>query len=213
MMNEYFAGLDLGQSRDFTAIAIVERAETRGEWDAAAYGYRKETALRLRYLERVPLGTAYPDVVERVRKVMRSPALAGRRVLAADATGVGRPVVDLLREADPGCPVWPVLITGGEAEGSGQGYFRVPKRDLILGLQVLIQGGQLQIAGGLRYGPALVREMAEMKVRVSGAGREQFGVWREGEHDDLVLGVALACWAERRARPRNGVGPRGERLL
>jgi hypothetical protein len=148
-----------------------------------------------------------------VARVMRSPALAGKRCLAVDATGVGRPVVDLLRPAELGCPLWPVLITGGDAEGQGQGYFRVPKRDLILGLQVTIQRGDLQIASGLSYGAALVREMAEMRVRVSGSGREQYGVWRAGEHDDLVLAVALACWAERRSRPRGGVGERWGRLV
>ena len=30
---QYFVGLDLGQSRDFTAIAVLERAELMGEWD------------------------------------------------------------------------------------------------------------------------------------------------------------------------------------
>lgn len=212
-MSEYFAGLDLGQSQDFTALAIIERAQLTGEWDAAAYTYRTETALRLRHLERVPLGTPYPDVVARVRKVMGSPTLSGRRRLAVDATGVGRPVVDLLRGADLGCQLWPVLITGGDTEASGQGYYRVPKRDLIIGLQVMIQRGELQIAGGLSYSAALVREMAEMRVRVSGAGREQYGGWREGEHDDLVLAVALACWGVRRVWKSTGVGERTGRLV
>jgi hypothetical protein len=31
-------------------------------------------------------------------------------------------------------------------------------------------------------------------VRTTAAGHEQFGVWREGQHDDLVFAVALACW-------------------
>ncbi len=32
-MNRYFVGVDLGQSRDYTAIAVVERAERTGAWD------------------------------------------------------------------------------------------------------------------------------------------------------------------------------------
>lgn len=212
-MSDYFAGLDLGQSQDFTALAIVERTQLKGDWDAAAYAYRKETALRLRYLERVPLGTPYPDVVARVEQVMGSPALAGKRHLAADATGVGRPVVDLLRRASLDCSLWPVLITSGNTEGSGEGYYRVPKRDLIIGLQVMIQRGELQIAGGLSHGAALVREMSEMRVRVTSGGREQYGVWRYGEHDDLVLAVALACWGVRRVWRETGCGPRRGRLV
>jgi len=33
-----------------------------------------------------------------------------------------------------------------------------------------------------------------MQVRVSATGHEQYGSWRDGEHDDLVLAVAMACW-------------------
>jgi hypothetical protein len=31
-------------------------------------------------------------------------------------------------------------------------------------------------------------------VKVSAAGNEAFTGWRERDHDDLVLAVALACW-------------------
>ena len=71
-------GVDLGQSRDFTAIAVVERAERTGAWDPVMFAWRKVVALQLRYLERVPLGTPYPEVVERVGRVTRSRELAGR---------------------------------------------------------------------------------------------------------------------------------------
>ena len=108
-----FVGLDLGQSRDFTAIAVLERAELRGDWDPAMYAWRKTTALRLRHLERVPLGTPYTEVVDRVVVVTRSGELAERCHLIADATGVGRPVLDMLRRAGLGCRrLWPVIDHG-----------------------------------------------------------------------------------------------------
>ena len=110
-------------------------------------------------------------------------------------------MVDLLRVAKPGCLVMPAVITSGQRESLCDGYYGIPKRDLIVGLQVLLQQGNLHIAGGLKYGPALAAEMAAMEVRVSSAGREQFGAWREGTHDDLVFAVALACWAAKRMRP------------
>ena len=44
-MDRFFVGVDLGQSRDFTAIAVVERAETTGEWDAAKFAWRKVVKL------------------------------------------------------------------------------------------------------------------------------------------------------------------------
>ena len=83
----YFVGLDLGQSRDYTALAVLERAELTGAFDPAMFAWRKEVALRLRYLERVPLGTPYPDIVERVRRTTRAPELDGRCQVAVDATG------------------------------------------------------------------------------------------------------------------------------
>ena len=89
------------------------------------------------------------------------------------------------------------------------GYYRVPKRDLIVGLQLLLQRRGLQIAKGLKFGPVLAREMAEMRVKITPSGNEQYGAWREGEHDDLVLAVALACWGVRKAWPGGGDGEEG----
>ena len=194
---QYFVGLDLGQSQDFTAIAVLERAELVGDWDPVMFAWRKAIELRLRHLERIPLGTPYTEVVERVVAVTRSADLEGRCQLIADATGVGRPVMDMLRRAGLGSSrLWPVLITGGDLETQVDGHYRVPKRDLIVGLQLLLQRRGLLIALGMQYGPVLAQEMAEMRVKT-----EQYGAWREGEHDDLVLAVALACWGVRKAYP------------
>jgi hypothetical protein len=52
------------------------------------YAWKKPVALRLRFLERLELGTPYPEMVERVVRVTRSPELEGRCHLAVDATGV-----------------------------------------------------------------------------------------------------------------------------
>jgi hypothetical protein len=208
VMGQCFVGLDLGQSQDFTAIAVLERAELVGEWDPVMYAWRKTVALRLRHLERIPLGTPYTEVVDRVVAVTRSGELAGRCHLIADATGVGRPVMDMLRRAELGSSrLWPVEITSGTLERYADGHYRVPKRDLIVGLQLLLQRRELQIAKGMKFGPVLAREMAEMRVKITPSGNEQYGAWRDGEHDDLVLAVALACWGARKAWP---CAPRGE---
>jgi hypothetical protein len=205
-MNRFFVGLDLGQSHDFTAIAVVERVESVGEFDKAVWAPRKAVAARLRYLERLPLGTPYPEVVGRVGQVVRSPQVAGACHLIVDATGVGRPVVDMLRAERLPCRLAPALITAGYQENQTNGYYHVPKRDLITGLRVLLEQQGLQIAARLEHGRALVTELAEMRVKVSIAGNEQYGAWREGTHDDLVLAVALACWGMRKAYPASAAG-------
>ena len=199
-------GVDLGQAKDFTALAVLECAEVLGAWDAIMYDHRKHIELRLRHLERLPLGTPYPTVAERMVKITRSEAIAGRCTLVVDATGVGRPVVDLLKRERPGCLVMPVNITGGASESRNGDYYGVPKRDLVTGVQVLLQCGGLQIASGIPHGEALVAEMADMRAKVTAAGNTQFGAWREGAHDDLVLAVALACWAARKRYPQGPYG-------
>ena len=205
-MEWYFVGADFGQSRDYTAIAVLERAEVVGKFDHAVRAHEKTVALRLRYLERIPLGTPYPEVVERVVRVTRNKQLAGRCHLVVDGTGVGRPVVDMLRRAKPDAILMPVTITGGQVETIDQGFYRVPKRDLIIGLQVLLQRGELQIAARLQFGQKLVEELMAVEVRVSPAGNEQYAAWREGTHDDLVFAVALAYWSALKAFPN---GPQG----
>jgi len=206
----FFVGVDLGQARDPSAIAVVEFGALRDGWDAVAAAWKKKTVLRLRHLERIALGTTYPEVAERVAGVTRSAELNQRRHLAVDATGVGRPVVDLLRGKRLGSTRFlPATITGGESESYADGYYRLPKRDLMTWLQVLLQREQMQIAASLKWRTALMEEMGAMEVKTTGPGREQYGAWREGAHDDLVFAVALACWAAKTANPEMARGDGG----
>ena len=146
MFESYFIGLDLGQSHDFTAIAVLERAVLQREFNHAVWAFRKEVQLHLRHLERVPIGTPYPDVVRRVVEITRSPLLTGPVHLAVDNTGVGAAVTDLLRAAQPKAALLPVTITGGDTQNFSHGNHRVPKRDLIVGLQLLRLAGRPHVA-------------------------------------------------------------------
>ena len=142
--------------------------------------------------------------MERVKEVVRWGELAGRSTMIVDATGVGTPVVDMLKRAGLGCLLAPVLITGGDLQRREQGYYMVPKRDLMAGMVVRLERGQLKIAAGLKGGEQLMREMAGMRVRVRASGREEYGARRAGEHDDLVVAVALACWGGGKYYPGDG---------
>jgi hypothetical protein len=73
----------------------------------------------------------------------------------------------------------------------------------------MLETGSLRIAAGLREGETFIKELTGMRVKVSAGRREQFGAWREGTHDDLVLAAALACWRARWA----GVGEQRKRLI
>jgi hypothetical protein len=203
----YYLGLDLGQRQDFSAIAVVERRERQ----SSAFAPPELDSLAVRLLERVPLGTPYPEVVDRVRTIAQMQELRGHCCVAVDATGVGAPVVDLLRSAGIGCEICAVTITGGEkaqSSGSWAGVTRwsVPKQDLIAGMQVLLEKRELRIAHGLRTRGDLVRELLDMRATTVRGGRVRIGADGCGEHDDLVIAVALACWRASRARVGGGLG-------
>jgi hypothetical protein len=129
-----------------------------------------------------------------VGEVVRHPLLAGRSRVVVDATGVGAPVVDLLKAARLECPMTAVMITAGDRAHNSGDRWHVPKRDLLTNLLVLLEARELKIPRGLADAGTLVRELGEMEMRQAGAGRVQMGAEGSGEHDDLVIAVALACW-------------------
>jgi hypothetical protein len=191
MIADYFIGLDLGQTQDFTAMAVLERRAV------AVAGGKPEYALR--HLQRFPLGTAYTALVPAVAALRNKEPLR-QAPLVVDQTGVGRAVVDMLRQTASG--VIAVTITGGHAVTHAEdGSYHVPKKELSTALQVVMQGRRLQIARSLPDAAALVRELQQFQVKITAAANETFGVWRNGQHDDLVLAVALACWWSERTPP------------
>jgi hypothetical protein len=224
-------GVDLGQQRDYTAISVIEREHVpagpmyndeyyhRGRW---IFGARQPVRLeyRVRHLERPALGTPYPEQVVRIIELVK--ALGGEIALVVDATGMGLPVTDMLwarlrREIEDTnilitrCNV---TITGGDSVTRTEGGVRVPKRDLISAPLVLMQNGQLKIAEGLSLRETLVKELLNFRVKINiSTAHDSYEAWREGDHDDLVLSVALACWAGERYMRKLESVPKPDRLL
>ena len=186
----FYLGLDLGQRRDPSAIAVVERG--------------RDQRLLVRHLERIPLGTSYPRVVSRVKEILALDELCGRCSVAADATGVGAPVMDMLRDARLGAEIASVTITSGERESQSGQTWNVPKRDLMAGLQVLLERDELRIAEKLRDAGALMRELMIVRTKRKENGRERMGADGYGEHDDLAIALALGCWRAGKQLPRYG---------
>jgi hypothetical protein len=179
----FYIGVDLGQSHDPTAIAVVQQV---GE------------QFRCGHLERVPLGTPYPRIVGRVAALMQHPAVAGKARLAVDATGVGRPVCDMFERA--GIRFVGVVITAGNSETNPGGNYRhVPKITLISHVQALLHEGKLKIRQDLPEAANLVRELQDFRVNYSASGFMSFNA-REGKHDDLVLALSVAVWCALRQR-------------
>ena len=178
--SRFYLGLDLGQARDYSALAIAERrVELTGARDPVTYLEHTRARILVRHLERIPLRTPYPDVVERVRVVTQR--YRDRKLqVVMDATGVGAAVRDMLAQAHLGVSVIGVTITGGQRVTHSYGDYHVPRYDLLANLRVLLEKRMLDIA--VKGGPAE-------------ALRAELLRWgRRSAHDDLVFAVALACW-------------------
>jgi hypothetical protein len=186
----YFTGVDLGQAQDYTALAVLERRKVI----VPGAGQRRVSHYAVRYLERFPLGTSYTSICNRLLRLFQQEPLTGS-IMGVDQTGVGRPVLDMLRRSGIRAAIQAVTITGGyKASEDSYGGFLVPKRELVTTLQVVLQSHRIQIASTLPEAKVLNRELLNFQVKISSAANETFGVWREGAHDDLVLAVALAAW-------------------
>ena len=120
----WVVGLDLGQSSDPTAIAVLEH--TRGVLDSntpinrhcGIEDIKQVPAERIdcRHLQRLELGMSYPAVVQTVKELLARPPLDGNdgikpAQLVIDETGVGRAVGDIFDEA--GLKPVRVSITAG----------------------------------------------------------------------------------------------------
>lgn len=193
-------GLDLGKRRDHSAIAVVERVEYR-----YAYGGGERGPACVRYLERVPLGTPYPEVVAQVREIARWRGLAGDCALVVDATGVGAPVVEMLEQARLGCEVHAVTLTAGGHESSrhsgGITWHNVPKNDLFGELLVLLERHELRLPKRLKETGPLVRELSDIRMTRTETGGARLGADQHGQHDDLAIALALALWKGRKEAP------------
>ena len=209
-MPRHFIGLDLGQTSDFTALAVLEKSPL---FDPKGYLARDQNAINLNmydciYLHRYPLGTPYPTIVAETVSLVRRPELKPARHdrlgLAIDQTGVGGPVLDLFRREEMPAEVVGVTITAGSGsrwDDRDKKAF-VSKIELVGLVQALLQTARLKIVSSLRYAELLRGELLNFQVKITPSANETFGAWRDGSHDDLVLALALAAWLGERQSPQ-----------
>lgn len=193
----YTVGLDLGQSADPSALAALESREVPAEDGRDAPRVRRHL---VRGLTRWPLRTSYVKIVDDVAAMLGSPPLEGC-TLVIDATGVGRPVYDLFREAALRARLMGVIITAGQGQSfADDGFWHTAKVVLVSSVLVPLQQRRLLFAPRMRETAVLVKELQNYRRVVTAKANETFDP-REGEHDDLVLALALACWQAERADP------------
>jgi hypothetical protein len=185
----FVVGVDLGQETDYSTVVVLE------------YPDRGERTYLVRHAQRLELATRYTEVVERIVAPLARPPLLGRTMLAIDATGLGAPIVEQIKDAVPtGTRCHPIVITAGDTVLHVDGRTRVPKRDLVTTTAVLLQNGRLRIGKRLHATAELVDELLDYRQKISDAGRDSYGPSSSSGHDDLVIALSLACWAAENRR-------------
>jgi hypothetical protein len=177
----YTIGVDLGQSNDSTAIAVVRKIER----------FPDKPIFQVGHLSRVALGTPYPAIVVHAMDILLRPRFLGKTDLCIDITGVGKPCFDLFQ----GYGITPIgiLITGGDSTSRDGSIWRVPKINLVSRLQALLHDQRLHIHKDIPDATALVGELQNFRAEYSDSGYIRFNA-RSGKHDDLVLALAIALW-------------------
>jgi hypothetical protein len=197
----YFAGLDLGQAHDSSALVILAAdtfvARERNPLDMSPVRHTVWTVVAA---ERFALGTPYPDIVYDVSwRFSRSP-LSGASTLVLDATGVGAAVWDLFSQQRLPVELSGVVLGAGRAESSSGGKAVVPKLELVDGVRVAMEAGQLFFAAGAAGVDLLIDELSQLEASFRESGSVMVEA-RAGAHDDLAIALMLALWAARKRGP------------
>ncbi len=183
-----FIGLDLGQRRDHTALAVFSAVEWIVGRDPVTYSWIKHQEFRISHLDRIPLGVPYTKVPGMVRERVIEANLTAKVTIAVDASGPGLPVADLLRHSDLPASVLPVIITGGSGNSKvpNKGVYTIPRKDILTLLRIAIESRRLKAPRNLAMRDEFLDELANLGAESSSHTRD---------HDDLVFAVALALWA------------------
>jgi hypothetical protein len=188
-------GVDIGQRHDPTAICVAEA-------DFRKVEVRIEAHYIVRHLERLPLGTRYPRVAERVAEVeSQVRAKTGETpIVYMDATGIGQPVVDLLWERLPSGWVVPVFLTYRdrrvETREGAKVHISLGKAHMVSQLQALLQSHRLHLPH-TREAEALTEELLDYEIRVDERANDKYGAFKVGTHDDLVTALGLATQSDK----------------
>lgn len=220
LLNPVTVGIDIGQIRDNSAIAVCEVAqehrgkyrtvphmrklpyvdETTGRYYASYEKTKKEPVLEsdytVRHISRLPLGTSYPDVATHIADMLCSNLFAKRDVrILLDVTGVGRGVYDLLKREvhlrDATKHMRLQPITFAHGETYNRSIGRLGKAYLVSRLQALLQSNHVH-AKPTKEVLQMLEELKTYEIKVSDEGKDTYG-GKIGHHDDLATSLGLAC--------------------
>ncbi len=209
---KFVFGLDIGQENDSSALAVDERLGSPPAQHV------------LGHLELFPLRTPYADVVDRVRSLVNHRTMVDAiRYVAIDATGCGRPLVEMFYDAlfpggsvptdlvtrEPLVRLVPVLWSGTGVQVTKKPMGRwveyiVPKRELVSQMAVVLEGRRLTaLLKGSPHVRSWVEQMRVFRRKMPKATTvESYEAAKATDHDDLVAASMLAIWVAENIMPK-----------
>lgn len=198
MRYRWLFGLDLAESEDFTALALL-RIVPRDRPEYQAVSLERFNARMPGILDK--FGTSSEEYWSRVIGFLAArvghPTVRLNACLAIDATGIGRRVLDMVLRSpavrDSGITVYPFQIRARETKRFQRqdGLIQVSRTDLLSGARLLMGQGRLKIAAALPEAATLRQEL--LLVRPEERRFDSDGPARTRAHDDCVFAVALAA--------------------
>jgi hypothetical protein len=199
-----FLGLDVGQARDPSAWALVERRTYADRLVSLNEPVKvvAHSEIHATAYSRFPLRTPYTNVVRKIAAIAQTPDFYGDLVIIVDCTRE-RAVYDIMRENGDlhGTTIIPMIITGGaHISSDAHGWYNVPEAELLSALTVSLEGSKLILYrdGGQAPGDSeeLERQLANIRKRVS-PRRSRVGMSVDGsdvDNDDMAFALSFAVW-------------------
>jgi len=180
-------GVHLGQDRTAPALCVVQLNPRQVDYETIDH-------YETRYLAALPAGSTYPEIAERLGKVLDGIHFQIRTSaqVFVNLTGLGQPVLDLLLEsAQRAAAVRGVYFTHGDRLDGSYDEILLGKARLVSRLQVLLQAGRLHLPR-TNEAEVLARELQDFEIRVSEDANQRYGAFPVGSRDELVTALGLA---------------------
>ncbi len=209
-------GLDLGQSEDPSAMALllnINQTISPHNWIDSTHPCHN--TWQLTSTKVFPLGTAYTALAQQIHHTLerfKQQHPATPITLLADATGIGRPTLEILykeltsRGGQPKARLEGIVFTAG-ATHSKTGHpalpvdlFHVPKLDLIETLVQSIESRRLTVIPNLKDRQTLEAQLKSLRYANSRqTGQTTIHVDTNADNPqianaDLVMALAMATW-------------------
>lgn len=160
----YYAGLDLAKVHDYTVLVILNAEREVVYWDR---------------FHRLDWNT-------QIQRVQVATDRYNRAVITCDATGLGDPLLEMLKRAGCRAEAYPFTAKS--------------KAALVDALAMALEQGQIRLPRPELW-PELIDELEGFEYDVTDAGNVRTSA-PAGMHDDCVMALGLALWPVRTCKPK-----------